>query len=82
MEAELASKMSCFKKLDDGWSPKKDRVSLLQSCSVLSFVYTWHGDAGPRFLRMLHFREIWFGMAQFSASYTNLGQPHIFKHQV
>jgi len=63
--------------------PKKKIVSVYFNPVLFSPLFT-HDMAMQAlvFLRMLQFREIWFGMVQFSASYANLGQPHIFKHQV
>jgi hypothetical protein len=63
--------------------PKKKIVSVYFSPALFSPLFTHDMEMQALvFLRTLHFREIWFGTVQFSASYTNLGQPHIFKHQV
>jgi len=63
--------------------PKKKIVSIY--FSLLRSLLCLHMIRRCRplvFLRMLQFREIWFGTVQFSASYANLGQPHIFNDQV
>ena len=63
--------------------PEKKIVSVYFSPALSSPLFT-HDMAMQALvlLRMLQFRETWFGTVQFSVSYANLGQPHIFKQQV
>jgi hypothetical protein len=48
----------------------------------MSFFKLDHLDAGPGLAAHVPVRAIHFGAIQFRASYANLRQPHIFKHQI